>query len=94
MTAFLDLQPGLRARLWAHLLQNAIEQVALVCPDPDPAWTVLADTRLLRTALECLLRNAIEAAPAGGWAGVRVAVPEPLTGCWREWPPAAQRTSV
>ena len=30
MTAFLDLQPGLGANLWAHLLQNEIEQVAIV----------------------------------------------------------------
>ncbi len=30
MTVFLDLQPGLRARLWAHLLQNDVEQVAIV----------------------------------------------------------------
>jgi signal transduction histidine kinase len=43
-----------------------------VCPDPDPALSLLADARLLRTALECLLRNAIEAAPVGGWAGLRV----------------------
>jgi two-component system, NtrC family, sensor kinase len=51
----------------------AQRQVQLVCPDPDPALTCHADSRLLRTALDCLLRNAIEAAPAGGWAGVRVA---------------------
>jgi signal transduction histidine kinase len=51
----------------------AQRQVQLVCPDPDPALTLHADVRLLRTAIECLLRNAIEAAPAGGWAGVRVA---------------------
>jgi hypothetical protein len=30
VAAFLDLQPGLRARLWAHLLQNEIEQVVIV----------------------------------------------------------------
>ena len=47
-------------------------QVQLICPDPDPALKLTADTRLLRTALECLLRNAIEAAPAGGWASLRV----------------------
>lgn len=51
----------------------AQRQVQLTCPDPDPALTLCADPRLLRTALECLLRNAIEAAPPGGWAGIRVA---------------------
>jgi hypothetical protein len=30
VTVILDLQPGLRARLWAHLLQNDVEQVAIV----------------------------------------------------------------
>jgi two-component system NtrC family sensor kinase len=50
----------------------AQRQVQLVCPDADPSLTLQADIRLLRTALECLLRNAIEAAPAGGWAGIRV----------------------
>lgn len=30
MTMHLDLHSGLRARLWAHLLQNDVEQVAIV----------------------------------------------------------------
>jgi hypothetical protein len=30
VAAFLDLLPGLRARLWAHLLQNEVEQVVIV----------------------------------------------------------------
>ena len=30
MSAFLDLLPGLRAHLWVHLLQNDVEQVAIV----------------------------------------------------------------
>jgi signal transduction histidine kinase len=34
-----------------------------------------ADPRQMTTALTCLLRNAIEAAPADGWAGVRLEVP-------------------
>jgi two-component system NtrC family sensor kinase len=55
----------------------AQRQVLLVCPDPDPALKLEADSRLLRTALDCLLRNAIEAAPPGGWAGVRVGSPAP-----------------
>lgn len=52
----------------------AQRHVELLCPDPDPALTLHADPRLLHTALECLLRNAIEAAPPGGWAGVRLAL--------------------
>jgi two-component system, NtrC family, sensor kinase len=46
-------------------------KVRLVCPEPEPV-TLLADPAQARTALTCLLRNAIEAAPAEGWAGVRV----------------------
>ncbi len=30
MTVYLDLQSGLKVNLWAHLLQNRIEQVAIV----------------------------------------------------------------
>ena len=47
-------------------------QVRLVCPEVDPPVSLYADPRQLRHALTCLLRNAIEAAPAEGWAGVRV----------------------
>ncbi|HLJ97835.1 MAG TPA: HAMP domain-containing sensor histidine kinase [Gemmataceae bacterium] len=50
----------------------AQRHVELVCLDPDSELTLHADPRLLRTALECLFRNAIEAAPPGGWAGIRV----------------------
>ena len=39
---------------------------------PDGPVTVLADAAQLRTALTCLLRNAIEAAPADGWASIRL----------------------
>jgi signal transduction histidine kinase len=46
-------------------------QVRLVCDGPDPAIRLEADARQIRTALECLLRNAIEAAPPSGWAGIR-----------------------
>jgi len=45
-------------------------QVRLVCPDSGSVH-VHADPRQVGTALTCLLRNAIEAAPAEGWAGVR-----------------------
>ncbi len=40
------------------------------------AVMVAADAAQLRTALTCLLRNAVEAAPAEGWASVRVEVGE------------------
>jgi hypothetical protein len=36
MAVFLDLQQGLRVRLWAHLLQNGVEQVAIVFATVDP----------------------------------------------------------
>jgi two-component system NtrC family sensor kinase len=47
-------------------------RVRLVCPEVDPDLGVFADPRQAQIALTCLLRNAIEAAPADGWAGVRV----------------------
>ncbi len=50
-------------------------QVLLVSPEPVPTLNVYADPRQIGTALECLLRNAIEAAPAGGWAGIRLDAP-------------------
>jgi signal transduction histidine kinase len=45
--------------------------VRLVCPEVEP-YHVSADPRQLRMALACLLRNGVEAAPAEGWAGIRV----------------------
>jgi signal transduction histidine kinase len=53
----------------------AQRQVRLVCPELEHPITLHADGRQIRTALTCLLRNAIEAAPVDGWAGVRVATP-------------------
>jgi signal transduction histidine kinase len=47
-------------------------QVRLVCPEPEPPVAVHADPRQVRNALTSLLRNAIEAAPPEGWAGVQV----------------------
>src|SRR5205823_3124478 len=47
-------------------------QVRLVCPEPAAVLTLHADPGQAQTALRCLLRNGIEAAPADGWAGVRV----------------------
>src|SRR5262249_27313538 len=46
-------------------------QVRLVCEEPAAPLTLSADPGQARTVLRCLLRNAIEAAPAEGWAGVR-----------------------
>lgn len=55
----------------------AHKPVRLVCPDPPKPVGVVGDARLLKTALTCLLRNAIEAAPPDGWAGIRVTTPAP-----------------
>lgn len=51
------------------------KQVRLVCPEMDSPISLHADPRHVCISLTCLLRNAIEAAPAEGWAGVRVLVP-------------------
>jgi signal transduction histidine kinase len=45
-------------------------------PSPLPPLTVHADAAQVRNALTCLLRNAIEAAPADGWAAVRLEAPD------------------
>jgi signal transduction histidine kinase len=45
--------------------------------DPVPPPTALADAAQVRTALTCLLRNAVEAAPAEGWAAVRLELRPP-----------------
>src|SRR5262249_42753160 len=50
-------------------------QVQLICPEPEHGLHLWADPRQIGTALECLLRNAIEAAPAGGWASLRLETP-------------------
>jgi signal transduction histidine kinase len=50
-------------------------KVRLVCPEPATPAFIQADLAQARTALACLLRNAVEAAPAEGWAGVRVETP-------------------
>jgi signal transduction histidine kinase len=52
-------------------------QVRLVCPELESPVSIYADPRQLRMALSCLLRNAVEAAPAEGWAGIRVTAPGP-----------------
>jgi signal transduction histidine kinase len=50
-------------------------KVRLVCPEPETPARVLIDARQIRVALTCLLRNAIEAAPVEGWAGIRLTLP-------------------
>jgi signal transduction histidine kinase len=52
-------------------------KVRLVCPEPAEPLALHVDPGQARTALTCLLRNAIEAAPADGWAGVRLEAPAP-----------------
>ncbi|TMQ34651.1 MAG: HDOD domain-containing protein [Planctomycetota bacterium] len=52
-------------------------QVQLISPEADHPIQLSADPRQISTALECLLRNAIEAAPAGGWASLRLEMPAP-----------------
>jgi signal transduction histidine kinase len=50
-------------------------RVRLLLPPLEPTIQAYADPRQLHTALACLLRNAIEAAPTEGWAEVRLATP-------------------
>jgi signal transduction histidine kinase len=57
-------------------------QVRLVCPEPDPTLSIHGDPKHIRIALECLLRNAIEAAPLGGWAGLRLETAGPGRAEW------------
>ena len=55
----------------------AEKEVRLISTEPEHGLQVYADPRQLRTALDCLLRNAIEAAPVGGWANLRMNETEP-----------------
>lgn len=45
--------------------------------EPPGPVTLYADLGQLRTALVCLLRNAVEASPPEGWARIRVEAPMP-----------------
>ncbi len=47
-------------------------QVRLSCAELSDAVTLLVDPAQIRTAISGLLRNAVEAAPANGWASLRV----------------------
>jgi signal transduction histidine kinase len=53
-------------------LRAAAEEraVAVSCDDADPALSVFGDGPQLQTALACLVRNAVQAAPGGGWVRV------------------------
>jgi signal transduction histidine kinase len=64
---------GLLREVTAGLQQLADDrQVRVLCSDPDKALTLLVDPAQIRTILAALLRNAIEAAPASGWASLTV----------------------
>lgn len=47
-------------------------RVRLVCPEPPGNMALRIDAGQIRLALVNLLRNAVEAAPADGWASLRV----------------------
>jgi signal transduction histidine kinase len=50
-------------------------RVQVLCPEPPPIpGRLVVDPTQVRMVLSCLLRNAIEAAPAEGWAGLRLQV--------------------
>ena len=49
-------------------------EVKLVCPEPPAGLEIHADGGQIRLALAGLLRNAVEAASAEGWAGIRILV--------------------
>ena len=68
------LEAAMLLRDAASAIADLAEQrkVRLVCPEVDPALAIQADQRQIKLALAGLLRNAVEAAPAEGWAGVRV----------------------
>ena len=60
------------------LNELAIERrVRLLCPDLEHGVSLYADPDQVRTALKCLVRNAVEAARVDGWASVRLEMPEP-----------------
>jgi signal transduction histidine kinase len=54
----------------ADLAEQRRVRLIVTCPEHPVAIT--ADSGQMRVALTCLLRNAVEAAPADGWAGVRI----------------------
>jgi signal transduction histidine kinase len=68
----LDILSLVREVLTSLTELAADRRVRLVFPENHEAVHLHADPAHLRTALTCLLRNAIEAAGADGWAGVRL----------------------
>jgi len=48
------------------------KHIQLRCTDPDQSIHLHVDPEQVRTVLQCLLRNAIEAAPSGGWASLSI----------------------
>jgi two-component system, NtrC family, sensor kinase len=74
----LDLLPLVQEVVVALGDLAAQRRVGLTAPDYEaasPPVLLHADPGQLRTTLTCLLRNAVEAAPADGWARVRLGVP-------------------
>jgi signal transduction histidine kinase len=70
--------PELMREVTAALHDLATERrVRLTCSHPEHPVSFVADRHQMSAALSCLLRNAIEAAPADGWAGVRLETPTP-----------------
>jgi len=55
----------------------AQRRVRMVVPRPVQPVPLCADRAQVCTALTCLLRNAVEAAPSEGWAGVRLETSSP-----------------
>jgi two-component system, NtrC family, sensor kinase len=70
--------PALMREVAASLTDLAAQRrVQLTCSPPDHPLSFLADPRQVSIALACLLQNAIEAAPADGWAQMRLETPAP-----------------
>lgn len=73
----IDLPELLREVVEAVRDLTVHRNVQLIRHDPQQPITLYADPGQLRTALACLLRNAVEAAPPEGWASIRAEVPVP-----------------
>lgn len=67
-----DLGELLREAMAALRDQAAQQRVQMFCRELAEPIVLHADPRQIRTAVACLLRNAVEAAPPDGWAGVGV----------------------
>ncbi len=68
--------PGLMREVVQSLSDLAGQRgVQLHCTLPEQPISYYADPRQMRVALGCLLRNAVEAAPADGWASLRLEAP-------------------